>query len=89
MYQVNLRPRAQRELARLPRRDETRLVSAILRLGAQPRPGQSLKLTDSIYRLRVGRFSVIYQIDDGKRLVEVGKVARREKDTYDRIGELF
>ena len=39
--------------------------------------------------LRVGAFRIIYAIFDRDGLVLVGKIARREKDTYDRLEELF
>jgi mRNA-degrading endonuclease RelE of RelBE toxin-antitoxin system len=39
--------------------------------------------------LRVGPFRIIYAIFDRDELVLVGKIARREKDTYERREELF
>ncbi len=42
-----------------------------------------------MYRLRVGPYRIIYAIFDRDELVLVGKIARREKDTYTRLEELF
>ena len=89
MYQVELKPRAQREFDRLPRPDQTRVLAALLRLADEPRPRQSVKLTGGIYRLRAGPFRVIYAIFHRNELVLVGKIARRREDTYDRLQELF
>ena len=89
MYRVELKPRAQREFDRLPRSDQVRLAAALTKLVDEPRSKQSVKLSGSMYRLRVGPFRVIYAAFDRDRLVLVGKIARREKDTYDRVEELF
>ena len=42
-----------------------------------------------MYRLRVGPFRIIYAVFDRDRLVLIVKIARREKDTYERLEELF
>ncbi len=89
MYRVELKPRAQRELDRLPEADKGRILAALARLADQPRPRQSVKLSGVTYRLRVGAFRIIYAIFDRDQLVLIGKVARREKDTYERLDELF
>ena len=89
MYRVELKPRAQRELDRLSGADQGRILAALLGLGDEPRPNQSAKLSGPVYRLRVGPFRVIYAIFDRDQLVLVGKIARRQKDTYERLEELF
>ena len=58
-------------------------------LADEPRPRQSVKLSGPMYRLRVGPFRIIYAVFDRDQLVLVGKIARREKDTYDGLEELF
>ena len=89
MYRVELKPRARREVDRLPEANKGRILAALARLADQPRPRQSLKLSGATYRLRVGAFRIIYAIFDRDDLVLIGKIARREKDTYDRLEELF
>ena len=89
MYRVEIKPRAQRELDRLPGTDKGRILAALARLADHPRPRQSLKLSGATYRLRVGPFRIIYAIFDRDDLVLVGKIVRREKDTYQRLDELF
>ncbi len=89
MYRVELKPRARREPDRLPGPDKGRILAALARLADHPRPRQSLKLSGATYRLRVGPFRIIYAIFDRDDLVLVGKIARRGKDTYDRLEELF
>ena len=89
MYRVELRPRAQRGFDRLPSGDQARVLAALVALADQPRRSRSVKLSGSIYRLRVGTFRIIYAVFDRDQLVLVGKIARREKDTYDGIDTLF
>ncbi len=89
MYRVELKPRAQREFDRLPRGHQRRILAALATLADRPRSRQSVKLGGATYRLRVGPFRVIYAIFDRDDLVLVGKIARREKDTYARLEDLF
>ena len=89
MYRVELKPRAQRELDRLPRPYQERVLASFLKLAADPRPRQSVKLTGAIYRLRIGPLRAIYAVFDHDQLVLIGKITRREKDTYERLEELF
>ena len=89
MYGVELKPRAQREFDRLPRSDQVRVAAALAGLADEPRARQSVKLSGPMYRLRVGPFRVIYAAFDRDQLVLAGKISRREKDTYDRLEELF
>ncbi len=89
MYRVELASRARRELDRRPEADKGRILAALTGLADQPRSRQSVKLSGATYRLRVGPFRIIYAIFDRDQLVLIGKVARREKDTYERLGDLF
>ena len=89
MYRVELTPWARRELDNVPIGDFERIDRAILRLGENPRAPGVRKLRELIYRLRVGRWRVIYAILDREQVVIVGKVVRRAEDTYDRLDELF
>ena len=89
MYQLELTSRAQRELDNLPAQDLARIVAALQRLGGDPRPFGSKKLGASIYRIRVGKWRIIYAVFDKDNLIIVGKIARRSKNTYQRMGNLF
>ncbi len=89
MYRVELKPRAQREFDRLARDIQARVLGALASLAEQPRSRQSVKLSGPMYLLRVGPYRIIYALFDRDQLVLVGKIARREKDTYERLEELF
>ncbi|MXX76077.1 MAG: hypothetical protein F4210_04170 [Holophagales bacterium] len=83
-YRLELDRKAQRDLARVGRADWSRLRERISRLAGNPRPDGVVKLWEQVYRVRVGRWRVIYLIDDRERRVVVNRVRRREKDTYRR-----
>ena len=89
MYQLELTPRAQRDLDKLSGYDLERVVAAIRGLGENPRPRGARKIRGPHYRIRVGVWRVIYAVFDKDQLVIVGKVARRSRRTYKRVDELF
>jgi len=85
-YQVRLRRAAQQQLDSLTGRDYRALAGAISSLEEEPRPRGVKKLAESgLWRIRVGRYRVVYAIDDSERVVIVVRVARRAEDTYRRL----
>jgi len=85
-YQVRLRQGAQRELDKLIGRDYEIIAKAISALEQEPRPTRVKKLAESgLWRIRAGRYRVVYAIDDKESLVTVVRIARRTEDTYKRL----
>ena len=83
-YRLEITRRAQRALARLQRRDLDRVREAIAGLSEEPRPPGCKKLTGrEAWRLRVGRYRVIYEIEDAVRVVIVVEVGHW-RDVYRR-----
>lgn len=81
-YALQVERQARRSLAHLPDRDYQRVIAAIATLRQTPRPPGCLKLTDShLWRVRVGDYRVVYEIDDARRTVTVLDVAHR-RDVY-------
>ena len=83
-YSVSLKTSAAKEIDGLPARaDRQRVVSRIAALAADPRPPGSEKLAghEDRFRLRQGRYRIVYSVDDRRRSVVVVKVAHR-KDVY-------
>ena len=69
-------------MARLPRRDFERVRDAVRALGADPRPPGCKKLSGRAgWRIRVGRYRVIYEVEDTVRIVTVLDVGHR-RDVY-------
>lgn len=84
MYRVELSPAAQRQTRRLAAEDARRIREALRKLVSDARPGGSVKLTGfaSVWRVRTGRFRVIYEIHDDERRLIVLRIAGRDERTY-------
>jgi len=82
-YEILIRPSAQKEIRSLPRDDQTRVIAKIEALARNPRPRGVKKLRGEkdLYRVRVGDFRVIYQIQDRALVVLVLRV-RQRGDAY-------
>jgi mRNA interferase RelE/StbE len=81
-YEVFILKRAQKQLGQLPQSDYERVRTAILGLGPDPRPHGCLKLTGRPgWRIRIGDFRVIYEIDDQQRRLTILDVGNR-RDIY-------
>ena len=79
-YTVRLKPRAERELDRLPTGLARRIWEKLLELEEAPRPPGCSKLEGSDgYRIRVGDHRVVYLIDDRARTVEIVRIANRRE----------
>jgi mRNA interferase RelE/StbE len=81
---VSLAASAAKELSRLPNSVVGRVVSAIEKLGDAPRPKgcRKLKGGDREWRIRIGDYRVIYEIDDSAETVDVARIAHR-RDVYE------
>jgi mRNA interferase RelE/StbE len=78
-YEIEISQTAEKQLKKLLRRDQRRVVAAILALGDEPHPRGSRKLTgyDDVFRIRVGRFRVIYSVAQRKLIVIILKIGHR------------
>lgn len=81
-YSVRFKPAAAKDLRKLDKRMQRRLSVAIDSLSIEPRPSSCKKLKGSeFYRIRVGDYRVIYEVDDGKLVVLVIR-ARHRREVY-------
>jgi len=83
VYRIRIEKRALKALSSLPKRTRAKIRKAIDSLAETPRPLGVKKLADEhqLYRIRVGSFRVVYQIQDQDLLVLVVKIGHR-KDIY-------
>ena len=81
MYRVEFASRAQRMFRNLPADVQRRLDPAIQALSQDPRPSGCKKLSgeESVWRIRVGDYRIVYQIRDNELLVLVVKVGHRRE----------
>jgi mRNA interferase RelE/StbE len=89
-YTVIVKPRAEKELVNLTGQDYKRITLRIRELEKNPRPNGVVKLkTKNNWRIRVGKFRVIYEVNDAVKLVEVVDVLRRNEGTYKGLEKLL
>lgn len=82
MYRLRLKHSAQKELDALDPSAGGPVEQAISSLAENPRPPGLKKLQQvGAWRIRVGDYRVVYEIDDGARLVTVVKIGHR-RDVY-------
>ena len=85
-YEIFIERSAQQALSKIPRPSQDRLVEAIRKLRSDPRPEGVRKLSGrNAWRIRVGDYRAIYEINDDQSKVLIVVVGHR-KEVY-RIGK--
>lgn len=81
-YRLRFKQSVARDLRDLPRQDVRRILERIESLAEDPRPPGCEKLSgEERYRVRQGRYRIIYAIEDHALVVMVVKVGHR-RDVY-------
>jgi mRNA interferase RelE/StbE len=81
MYEVYLERSAERDLRRLSAKVFSRIIPEIRALAENPRPHGCRKITGSKndWRIRIGDYRVIYEIDEKTSIVRVMRVRHRRQ----------
>lgn len=79
-YEVRLKSSALKELKSLSKMDAERVLNSIRALRNEPRPrgAKKLRVGKSLWRIRVGDFRAIYEIDDEHRIIHITRVRHRD-----------
>jgi mRNA interferase RelE/StbE len=81
-YEILFKESVYKDLKKIPKADLRKILSRIKKLSDDPRPAGCEKLTgQERYRLRQGRYRIVYSIQDDKLTIWVVKVGHR-KDIY-------
>lgn len=81
-YEVLFKESVYKDLKKIPKADLRKTLSRIKKLSDNPRPAGCEKLTgQEQYRLRQGKYRIVYSIQDDKLTIWVVKVGHR-KDIY-------
>ncbi|MBE3068681.1 MAG: type II toxin-antitoxin system RelE/ParE family toxin [Planctomycetes bacterium] len=82
-YRIVLTAEARRHMLAFPRGVARRVDACIRTLAETPRPPRTRKLKGAadLWRVRVGDYRVIYQIEDGRLLILVIRIGHR-RDVY-------
>ncbi len=79
-YEVLLKPRAKREFLELPKNIAITISQALRSLAHNPRSHQSIKLSGGEgYRLRLGDYRILYEIDEPDKKVEIYRIKHRRE----------
>ena len=79
-YNVLIKPSAVKELEAISRKDRLRIVTKIRALAGNPPPLGCEKLAArEQYRLRQGRYRIVYSVSDPDHTVLVVKIAPRRE----------
>lgn len=79
-YLLQIKQSALKEIQQLPKPDRQRIIAAIDQLAENPHVGKLLKGDYSgLRRIRMGDYRVIYEINEGKVLILVLRVAHRKQ----------
>lgn len=70
MYQIIIKKKAKKFIDKLPKNEKIRVVSAIMRL-PDGEDIKKLKGHDTLLRLRVGNYHIVYTVDNGKCIIFV------------------
>ncbi len=83
MYEVFISRKARRSIRKLAAKERPRMFEAIKLLGENPRPTGCKKIrgAERTWRIRVGDYRILYDIEDQVRVVTIEQVVHR-KDAY-------
>ena len=83
LYKIDIKKSAFKELQSLDKKVIPNIWHHIKNLSENPRPDDSIKLwgSKSNYRMRIGDYRVIYQIEDHLKTVMVHRIKHR-KEVY-------
>jgi len=84
IYQIIITRQAQKQIADLPTSVQKKIDKAIIGLKLQPRPDGAVRLKSdrNSYRIRVGNYRILYNIEDAELKVIIVKVGDR-KEVYE------
>lgn len=79
-HKIEILRSAQKQLSKIERKDQSRIIKAIRELAEEPRPQGSKKLSGRpAWRIRIGSYRVIYEIQDDHFLVLVVDIGHRRE----------
>lgn len=88
MYTIQFTRSAVKEVRRLPLVEQKRIYKAVVGLQIEPIPPGAVKLTGTAaYRLRVGVYRIIYELQRKQLIIRVIKIGHR-KHVYKNMNTL-
>lgn len=86
-YKIIFQPSVEKDLRKLAAENIDRIMVRIEALAKEPFPSQAIKLkgTERLYRIRVGNYRVIYEVDLVSKSIVINYV-RHRREVYRDIG---
>ena len=76
-YEVLIVASADKELGNMQKMLRQRIIEKFEEIGKDPRGTDSKKLDDATYRVRVGDYRIIYNVNDKERKVVITRIRHR------------
>ena len=72
-FSIGFKPSVDKDLRRLPKDLVTRVMEKIEDLKSEPFPPQAVKIpvADRLYRLRVGDYRIVYEVEVKKKMITI------------------
>jgi mRNA interferase RelE/StbE len=82
-YDIAFQPSVEKDLRKISQENCNRILVRIEALKTEPLPAQALKLTgtERLYRIRVGDYRVVYEVDTVTKRVLIYYI-RHRRDVY-------
>ena len=80
-YRIDVSATAERQIRKLRRADQIRVLRAIRALAGEPHPPGARKLRgyEDVFRVRVGTYRVLYRVHGRRLLIIILKVGHRRE----------
>ena len=80
-FRIEVSATAEKQIRKLPRDDQLRVLRAIRPLAVEPNPPGSRKVRgyDDVFRIRVGTYRVLYRIAGRRLVIIILKVGHRRE----------
>ena len=80
-YKIKFKPAVEKDLRSLPRPVISRILKLIENLRSNPFPRQAMKLHmgERHYRLRVGEYRIVFEVDEENKEIVINYVRHRRR----------
>ena len=80
-YRIEVSATAEKQLRKLRREDQVRVLRAIQPLATEPTPPGSRKVRgyDDVFRIRVGTYRILYRVEGRRLLIIILKLGHRRE----------
>jgi len=82
-YRVFIERNAEKNFKKTPKEIKKKIIAAVAELKNNPRPLNVRKISDSesSYRIRIGDYRIIYEIDEKRKKINIFRI-RHRKEAY-------